>query len=178
MVGFTDLISNIDEEKAQQILGNMDEDDVADVAEWITEELVLPHLEEIRNRAGQQPSTEEVRRYYEEMDPQQREQEFYETLDALVATLVMCRERPMEGYTELKTMIRDPYTVEALLLIFENEDHIDPEYSEQMKDFGAEHFRWVGAMVLPEMYEPEEVERVLETFNINPESEAAGQQQS
>lgn len=164
------FLAGMDEEQARNILNDVDEEQVEQVVQWAVDDTVVPWLEDIRDREAEDDVTsEQVREYYESMSPEEREQEFYETLDNLVATLVQCRESPSDGFSNLKAFLRDPFTVEALLLIFENEDHIDAEYTEQLKDFGAEHLRWVGAMVVPEMYEQHEVEQVMERMNMDPE---------
>lgn len=170
------FLEHIDEETAREMLGQLDEDDVEETLRWVIEDQIVPHLEDVRERANNEdPPRDKIREYYESMSEQQREEEFYETLDEFVATLVICRERPIEGFRELKAYLRDPYTVEALLLIFENEDYIDPGYTQTLKDFGVEHIRWVGAMVLPEMYSDEEVEDVMQTFDINPDAGFEGE---
>lgn len=167
-------MQGMDEEQARAVLESLDEEQIEQAIQWMVDEMIIPHLEEVRQRARSSPATEDVRQQLESMGEQEREQLFYETLDELVAVLVECRENPQQGFDELKTMMRDPWTVEALLLIFENDEHIDAEYTDQLKEFGVTHLRWVGAMVLPEMYEDHEVEQVLDQFDIEPDPEAEG----
>lgn len=165
-------IQNMDEEQAREMLSELDEEQIAQAIEWGVEEMVIPHLEDIRERAREEMHREDVREEYAKLSPEEREEVFYETLDDLVAALVMCREEPREGFAELKTMVRDPFTAEALILIFDGEDpetgyrYIDPDYEDTLKDFAATHIRWVGAMVLPEMYDQDEAQRVLDTFEL------------
>lgn len=163
------MLQNMDPQQAKAMLDQLDEEQKQQAIQWAVDEMVIPHLTEIRQRARSERPTEEVRRDIESLPKQEREELFYDTLDSLVATMVNCRENPRQGFEELKTMLRDPYTTESLLLIFENEDHIDAEYTETLKDFGVEHLRWVGAMVVPEMYDEREVESVLNTFEMSPE---------
>lgn len=168
-MNFGNVLNNMDEEQAKQVMNSVDEEQVQQAVKWAVDEMVVPHLKEIRQRSRNDPPTEEVREHFESMSPEEREQEFYETLDELVAVLVQCRENPQQGFKDLKTMLRDPFTVEALLLIFENDDHIDYEYTQQLKEFGVTHLRWVGCMVLPEMYDEHEVEEVVDTFDLDAE---------
>lgn len=167
-------LSGMDEEQARNILDSLDEEQIEQAIQWMMEEMILPHMEDVRQRAANAPPTEDVRQQLESMGQQEREQLFYDTLDELVAVLVECRENPQHGFEELKTMMRDPWTVEALLLIFENEEHIDAEYTQQLKDFGVTHLKWIGAMVFPEMYEDYEVEQVLDQFDIEPDPGSEG----
>lgn len=172
----TDLInqylSRMDEDQARAIMDALDEQQVAEAVEWAVEEKVVPHLDDIRERADQEASSDQVRAHFEEMTPREREDLFYDTLHALVGTLVACRVRPHEGFRELKTLLRDPYTLEALLMIFDGEDpetgerYIDPEYEQTLKDFGAEHVQWVAVMVLPEMYDEETERKVKQQFGL------------
>lgn len=175
MEGFIQqALSGMDEKQARSLLNSLDDEQVEQAIKWMVDEMVVPHLEDIRQRSREAPPAEEVRQQYEQMDEETREELFYDTLDNLVGTLVNCRENPQHGFDELKTMFRDPWTAEALLLIFENEEHIDAEYTAQLKEFGTTHLRWVGAMVLPEMYDEHEVEEVLETFDIQPDPDSEG----
>lgn len=160
------LVENMDEETARELIGQVDEDEVALTIEWVFQELVIPHLEEVRERAKADPPNEEVRRMYESEAEDYREEMFWETFEELVKTLVLCRERPKEGLKQLKQTLRDPFTAEALLLIFENREHIDPAYTEELKDFGTINMRYLGVMVLPEMYSEAERRQVRQELGI------------
>lgn len=174
MMDWMGMLQNMDEEQAEMILDQLDDEDIQQAVEWVADEFVVPHLNDIRERAEGDPDYMDVREYFESMSEAEREREFYDTLDELVATLIQCREQPREGFRNLKAFLRDPFTVEALLLIFENERHIDPEYTDQLKVFGAEHLKWVGALTLPEMYDDSEVEGVLEKMDIDPDNTHGG----
>lgn len=160
-------VEQMDEETARKALSQLSDEDINRAINYATAEMVVPHLEDVRERAHtEDPPPNQIRQELESLPDDQREAIFYDTLDELVATLITLRERPREGLEELKTMLRDPYTTEALLLIFHNETHIDEEYTQQLKDFTAEHLYWVGAMVFPEMYEEWEVEEVMGKFDL------------
>lgn len=163
-------LSGMDEDQARAMLDQLDDEQVEQAIQWIVDESVVPHLMDVRQRARQATDPNEVRRELEDLPESVKEELFYDTLHELIAILVTCRERPNEGFEELKTVLRDPYTVESLLLIFENDQHIDDEYSNQLKDFAANHLQWVGAMVLPEMYDERTVEEVVTRFtDVDPE---------
>lgn len=166
-------LSGMDEEQAREILDSLDEEQIAGAIEWSVEEMVVPHLDDVRERAANDTSPEQVRKFYESKSPQEQEEIFYEVLHELMTTILLCRERPGEGFPQLKEKLRDPFTMEGLLLIFDGEDpqtgelRIDPEYTETLKDFAATHVKWVAATVIPEMYSEDEVREVLEQFDMD-----------
>lgn len=168
------MMENMDEEQVRQLVGSLDEQQVQKAIEWMVEEMVVPHLEDIRERAQGDRPTEDIRQQFESMDEDEREEMFYDTLDNFIATLALCRQRPKEGFEELKAYLRDPYTQEALLLIFENDQHIDAEYTDQLKGFGASHLYWAGVMVLPEMYTEAEVREVEDRFDLGRDPDETG----
>lgn len=165
-----DMAGGIDMEMIQSYLDSVDDDQIRDAIEFTVNQYVVPHLNDIRHAAANEyPDHEQVREQLEQMDEQEREQIFYDTLSELVTTFALLRERPLEGLEQLKTMVRDPYTIEALLLIFENEDHIDAEYSDQLKEFSAAHLKWMGVFLVPEAYTQAEIQDVIETFDLDAE---------
>lgn len=170
-------MQGMDEEDARMILDQLDEEQIAAAVEWSVEEMVVPHLDDVKHRSDlDDPEPAEVRELYEKKSPQEQEDIFYDVLHQLIATIIACRQNPQAGFAELKTMLRDPFTVEGLLLIFNGEDpetgemYIDPNYTQTLKDFGAAHIRWVAASVIPEMYTEEELREVRETFDLDPEN--------
>lgn len=157
----------VDDEKIQQIAQNIETEDALRILGVAKQMYIDPHLFEIRERTKQQPDTVEVREKVEDMEWEEKQDLFYETLHELIAILAEIRERPANaGYGELKSMIRDPYTVEALLLFCEEPNHIDDAYSEQMKDTVSDYLRLVGVRLLPEIYTQAEAEQIEEKFGL------------
>lgn len=161
------MVENMDEQQLENILKSVDEEQIAQAMDWLWAEIIIPHLVEVRERAQADPSSEEVRQRFESMSEDEREEMFYESLDSLIETLAKCRHQPKQGFEEMKALLRDPFTAEALLMIFENEEHIDEEYTEQLKDFGVTHLHWAGVSVLPEMYTEAERRQVTEELGLD-----------
>lgn len=169
------MLDDMDEEQVRQMLNNFDEEQLAEGAGALVDHYLVPELEDVRARAQSAEDAKAVRNYYEnELTAEEREEEFYHALDKLVGTLVECRERPQTGLPKLKTQLRDPFTLEALLLIFGDEDHIDPEHTAELKKFAAIHAKWIGAMLLPEMYNEAERQQVIDQMDLEPDPDTDG----
>lgn len=170
MSRINDLLQNLDQEQVFNLIDQMDEEKKRDAIVEVMNRYLVPHAEEIQNRAeGEDPPSARVREYFhEELDESEKEDEFYNTLWEVVGTFAKVRDDPVEGLQELKALMRDPYTVEALFLLFENEEHIDPEYSAQLKEFASFHLKAVGVLSMPEMYSQEEIQQVLDEFDLDP----------
>lgn len=184
-MGFDDMFDNLTEEQIMQAMNNVDDEQIMQAMGMMIDNYLVPHLDDIRVRANTSEPAAEARAYYESLPENEqaappdyegatREGEFYFVLDNLVGTLVKCRYKPKVGFPELKSQIRDPYTLEALLLIFENDEHIDSEYTQQLKEFGATHVKWAGAMMVPEMYDDAEAERILQEFSPESDGDTTG----
>lgn len=160
---FERLLQNMDEDTASNLLNKLNDEQIEQGLEVAVEDFIVPHVEEIRTTSRDQyESRHKVREVYGEMDPQDQQEVFDEAWADMVAVGAQIREQPQRGMLELKQRLRDPWTMEALLLIFDNEDHIDEEYSEEMKEFTTFAVRWMAVNMLPEMYTQEEVEVVVE----------------
>lgn len=157
MSGAGNALGGVSEEQIEAVADQINTDEVLHIAGVVKRKYVDPHLVDIRQRSIEEdPDPETVREVMEDLSGEEKEEEFYETLWDFIATLAVARERPEDGVPELKRMLRDPYTLEALLLIFEKPDSIDPDYSETLKDFFATHIHWLGVLLLPEMYSDDE----------------------
>lgn len=166
-----DIMGNLDQEQVFNLVDQMDDERKRDAIVEVMNRYLVPHAEDVQTRANaDDPPSRKVREYFhEELSEGEKEDEFYETLWEVVGTFAKIRDHPVEGMQELKALIRDPYTVEALFLLFENEEHIDPEYSAQLKEFASFHLRAVGVLSMPEMYSQEEIQEVLDEFDLDPE---------
>lgn len=167
-------LSQMDDEQAEQILNSIDDEQIANIVEQLVERFVVPHLHDIRKRA-QSEDRMEARRTYEQMDQDKQYQVFFETAAQVAAELQLVRYQPNSGLEDIKRRLRDPWTTEALLMFFyENDGHIDDEYCEEMKDFATRYLRFIGIHVTPELYERDEAVDLLGDVYDVPPGEAAG----
>lgn len=157
------LLGDIDEDQARKLLQRIDEDQLRQGLHVAVEDFVVPHVDEVRTKATEDYEDRHfVREQYRQMSDEQQQEVFDEAWGDLVAVCARIREDPQNGGMELKERLRDPWTMEALLLIFENKDHIDPEYGEEMKEFTTYMVRWMAIQMLPEMYSQDEVRESIE----------------
>lgn len=184
------MIKNADPQEVAQYAEQMDPDQLAAIGQALAEDVddetiaaviaeswqqsIAPRLEAVRERAADEYSREQVRHYYAtELDPQEQQETFDDALNDILVAAFQVRAAIFEdaidlgdALADLHALIRDPWTAEAVLLIFENADHIDPEYSNQMKEYGAWVLRSVGVAVAPELYEPEQVAAIAEDHGL------------
>lgn len=147
---------------------DLDNDDVQEALMRVAEEKTRPKLNEIRERASDSPSKEEVRERLDNLSEEDKNEVFHETWAELITAAVELRVDPLEGMRNLQTMIRDPFTLEVLLLLFEDEE-IPSDITVANKDLVSDYVSWMGRAVAPEMYEREEVEEMVEEFGADPE---------
>jgi hypothetical protein len=157
-------------ERLQQLASGLDieNEDVQKALLRILEDKATPRLEEIRMKAEASEDPETVRDRIESLPESEKDRLFHDTWAEIIASLVQLRVEPMEGMTNLKKMIRDPFTVESMLLLFEV-DEMDDEIVQANKDLAAEYLNWMGCAVAPEMYSRDEVVEFIETFGADPE---------
>lgn len=151
-----------------RIASNMDEEQVQEAVLQIIEEKAHPHLEDIKQRAENTEDADYVREYLESLEPEERNKVFHEAWGELIATFVQTRIEPMDGIENLKRMVRDPWTVESLLLIMEDEE-IPADVEQEQKDALATYLHWMGIAIAPEMYELEDVEEMVAEFGADDE---------
>lgn len=163
----------------KQVVGGMDEQDIREAMEDVDFEMVFeeaaphlaqaiePHLADIQQRAQTYDDPQEVREHYAMLPEAEQQEVFDETVADLVAVIRDCRERPDVGLQKLKNRIRNPDVIEPLLLIFDNPEHIDPEYAADMKDFAALMVRWAGAQIIPEAYTQQEIAELQNRLSEN-----------
>lgn len=130
---------------------------------------MIPHLQGIKKRAADDPDPEVIRQQYADCSDERQQQIFNQAISDVVGALFEVRENPKAGLLSLKGLLRDPYTMEGLLLIFDNEEHIDPGYSRQMKEFAAMHLKWMGVALAPESYPTAVVREVYEQLDLDVE---------
>jgi hypothetical protein len=158
------LLDNMDEEQANEMISQLDEEIISDAVQTGTEEHLIPHLSDIREAATEDyEDPEAVREHYESLNDEEQTERFHQAAADLIAVMTELREDPTEGGKKLKDRLRDPWMIEALLLIFDHEDVPDDVATEQ-KDFAATWIKWVGVNVLPEMYDQNDVESVVSTL--------------
>lgn len=169
-MGLMDIIqqrlNNMDEEEAQQMLDQVDIGQVHQGIENLFAAKVAPHLYAVRDAYhNEYDDNEEVREELKGLPEDRQEELFFQTLKEMAAVLEGLREKPQAATPKLKSMLRDPYTLEALLLIYENE-HIDEEYRDQLKEFTAGWLHIFGVMLAPEMYTKQEIRQVMEDHGL------------
>ena len=122
------LLNGMDSETASDILASMDDEMIENALETGIEQELVPHLTEVRDKAnGEYRSPAEVRAYYEEMDEEEQTEKFHTAAADLMGVAVDLRENPLTGLAKLKDRLRDPYVIEALMLIFDHPevpDHV------------------------------------------------------
>lgn len=128
-------------------------------------------LEEIKHRAHEVDS-EEAKAAFSEMSDEKQTEVFDGTVADLAITFQQLRSDPADGVEQIQSEIRNPYTVEALLAVFDNDEHIDDEYSEQIKEFVRWRFRFLGVHALPEAYTEAEKREVIDRFDLEYDPEA------
>lgn len=129
-------------------------------------------LEEIKQNA-QGPDAEAAREAFADLSDERQTEIVDKTISDLAVTFNQLRTDPTEGIERLQSELRDPYTVEALLLLFENEDHIDEEYSDDVKEFVRWRFKLLGVNAIPEAYTEEEKREIIDRFGLDYRPEAA-----
>lgn len=160
------FIRNLDDEQLRALQEQIDDEEIERLIQQVVEKRVVPHLQDIRKQARETPPAREVREAYASMSVEEQEEAFDTAVDDVLDCALLLRESPNEGLKRLKSILRDPYTTEGLLLIFENEEHIDSEYSAQMKEYGATLLRYLGFMLGREMYEQQTRRQIAEELGV------------
>lgn len=163
------FIRNLDEDQIQQIQQQIDPEQIHAMVEARIEEDLGPHLVEVRERRREQPDPKQVRQKFANASPQKQQQLWHAAVGDVIEVFHLLREDPMAALRKAKDLLRNPYTSEALLLIFHNDQHIDGDYSWEMKDYGANLMAYLGTVVAPEMYEPAEIEAIHERIDLDVE---------
>jgi hypothetical protein len=162
------------EQMLNKAANNMDEDTVQRMIYNAIDNKVQPHLADIKERFDETEHTrEEIAEQLENKPAEQRQEIFHDTMGELIATLALLRLEPIQAGRQLKTMVRDPATLEALALIFDR-DAVFPtrdedEFPECQKHLLRSYLKWIGVAIAPEMYSRDEVKEVIEEFGEVPE---------
>ena len=155
---------NLTEEHFEWMRRNADAQTYRDVVAYLIQHEIVPHAEAIRDRAQNRDMTPaEVREHYKNMDDEAQQVAFDKAVASVVSVFALLRQKPQEGLEELKAMIRDPWTLEAILLIFRNDEEIDPEYSDEIIQYAAWHVQEAAYFLAPELYTEEEREFIEAT---------------
>ena len=158
--GFGEMLSGMDEDMANSILEALDQDQIEAALKKGIDKEVIPHLEQVRERATEEDATTaEVRAHYESLPEAEQQEKFNQAAADLMAVFAEIREAPVSGAQKLKGRLRDPWTIEAILLIFDHED-VPQEVVDQQKHYAATWLKYVGVNVIPEMYHRDQVEQV------------------
>jgi len=151
------MLKNMDGDMANSVLEALDEDAIESALKKGIDKEVVPHLEQVRERAVEDDAdSAQVRAHYESLSEDEQTQKFNEAAADLMAVFTELRESPIAGAKKLKGRLRDPWTVEALLLIFDHEQ-VPDEVVDQQKDYAATWLKWVGVNMIPEIYTRDQV---------------------
>jgi len=174
------LLNGMDSETASNILSSMDEEVIEDALETGIEQELVPHLQDVRENAEENYNNPaEVRAYYEGLSEEKQTEKFHVAAADLMEVAVDLRERPMSGLRKLKERLRDPWTIEALLLIFDHPE-VPDEVVHERKEFASVWIKYIGLHVVPEvyhrddlremvnrMYPDDDAERILDQFDVD-----------
>lgn len=154
-------------EKIQE--GDLDEEDLEDVdfeqvftfVQQAVDQVAAPHVEEIRQEAVRKKNNGEsrfdARQRLENMDPEQQGDEFEKAAVELVQVAAEIHTDPKAAGQRLKHLVRNPWTMERLLLAFNNPNG-DPgdEYAHEAKEDVTDFVRWFTMWLVPEVYTHQE----------------------
>lgn len=153
----------------KKVLGQIDKDSFEKGLDHVMENHISPHLHDVRDRASESEDPEEIRRILEEeMTEEERNELFHDTWGEVIASFIHLRIDPFEGFLNLKHLLRDPYTLEAMLLMFDVEG-TPKDIVEANKDMAATYVKCIGVALAPEMYGRDDVEQVVELVGGDPE---------
>ncbi len=156
------MLKNMDGDMANSVLEALDQDAIESALKNGVDKEVVPHLEQVRKRAREDDAdTAQVRAHYESLTEDEQTERFNEAAADLMAVFAEMREKPVSGAKKLKGRLRDPWTVEALLLIFDHEQ-VPKEVVDQQKNYAATWLKWVGVNSIPEMYHRDQVRGVAD----------------
>lgn len=155
MPGWNSIIDRLEDQ--------MSEEQVQAAISKVVRDKVHPHFDDVRKEARSADDPDEVREKFEEMSEERKDEVFHDTWGRLIAQSFRLRDSPVRALKELKVMLRDPYTMEALLLIMDH-GSIPAETQEAQKDLLSEYVHALGVGMMPEAYTREEVEEAVSKF--------------
>lgn len=162
MAGITDLIGGLSDDQIESIISNLDDEVIANAVQNGYENYVVPEAKRVREAANEDyEDNEAVAEHYKQLSEDEQEEKFHEALADLLAVLTEVREDPVHGWEELRDRLRSPWTVEAILLIFDHPE-VPEEVAEQQKAFARTWLKYAGVHTFPEMYRQEEAREVVE----------------
>lgn len=161
---------NPSKEQIRSMAENVDlsNEDVQEALLKVGEDKIRPQLDEIRERAVDADDPDQIREQLGGLSDEEKNNVFHETWAEFITACVELRVQPLVGMRNLKTMIRDPWTVEIMLMLLED-DEIPDEITESNKDLISQYVTWIGRAIAPEMYERDEIEDMIEQFGADPE---------
>lgn len=116
--------------------------------------------DDVRERREGKPSGKQVRQKIDQMSVEQqenlRDSVWTELIGGMIAGL---QHGDRQGFQNIKSMIRDPYAVEGLLLEFRLEGE------EPSEDFIRDVLTFLGMSLFPRMYSDEEIEQKGDRLN-------------
>lgn len=160
----SNLLNGMDSETASQVLSSMDDEMIEDALEAGIEQELVPHLNEVRQNAAEEyRSPAEVRAYYEGLSEEEQTEKFHTAAADLMNVAVDLRENPLTGLEKLKERLRDPYVIEALLLILDHPE-VPDEVVHERKEFVSTWLKYIGLHVIPEIYQRDDLREMVYTM--------------
>lgn len=169
--GLEDAIGAEEQQVLNSLMENIDEKQLEAAIQQALSQKLGPKLAEIRERAREGESGQDVRAEYEPLSPREKEDKFLEAVTDLVVVFAELRHDPFTAFPKLFRRIREPRTMEALLLIFDGFQDDgrcpDPEWSREAKKYVAGVTRLIAMSFIPEAYTYHERVQVAQTFYPN-----------
>lgn len=157
-----DIVSNIDQQQMQQLKEQLDEDAVIELWQNVHETQVQPHLADIKQRTGEKDDIDTVLEKLKAAPAEKQQQAFDSAMQDIIEVFLLFRENPVDAVQKGKRLLRDPYTVGGLLMIFEHDEHIDSAYSAELQQYTANVLQMAGVALIPEAYTREERQAVID----------------
>lgn len=157
-----------DETKQQELMEQVDFDSLYGDIQQFVMEYVRPHLDEIREEAQRRRAAGEsrfdAREQLEQLSEEEKDQEFQEAANALIKIAVQIQGgESAEAMRELKGRIRNPWTMERLLLLFDHEE-MPAEQSRILKETATVYVRGFSIFLLAPAYTFEERKETMLDF--------------
>lgn len=151
-------------EQQEKLLDALDEEQVKEAVRQAVTQMVVPHLEEVRQQAQHRKNTGEdrqsVRQQLESLSERDQTDEFNQAVAECVTIAAELHNDPERAATMAKNRVRNPWTMERLLLPL-SRAHDDPGHADEMKELVTDSLRWFSIYLVPEAYTYEEKRELL-----------------
>lgn len=163
-MGAEDGIGGVDPDMAEELMNQVDEDELEEAIPKLLNQQITPRLAEIRERAQASESRHQIRQQLRQLPEDEQTRVMMQAASDIGLVLQEIRQSPTAGLVKLKNRLRNPKTMEALLLIFEG-DQVPDEWSDDRKEYATCVVRYVAMHLMPEAYTREEKEEICRMFH-------------